>query len=369
MDKIHLKKQPENNASPFFQSVLLPLLRYKRMTYTIVCATLLFTLVYCLIIPNWYTSTATILPTSGGSGLSGLSSFAGSLADLGLGAMMQADENSSAMFPKIIKSRYISDKILDRTYQFNFENKKYSMTFDEYINQDNRDKAIEKLDNLVSIATDKSTGVLKLSVITEYPELSAQVVNAYLDELNDYNVNHRKSKAQENKNFIESRLKEVSTELATAEEKLKEFQEQNRNYNSSSDPALRQEYTNLQREATVKESVMLELTKRFELARVDAAKDLPIVRVIDKGSVPLVKTKPSRTIIMFMALISSLFASVILSLWFEIVRKRGLTNQFNTLLASPEIEMNKFEERVLKSTTHTLNRLKNTIEKTDRTSV
>lgn len=369
MDKIHLKKQPENNASPFFQSILLPLLRYKRMTYTIVSTTLVFTLIYCLLIPNWYTSTATILPTSGGSGLSGLSSFAGSLADLGLGAMMQADENSSAMFPKILKSRYLSDKILDRTFQFNYNGKAYNMTFDQYIAQENRDKAIEKLNKLVSIATDKSTGVLKLSVITEYPELSAQVVNAYLEELNDYNVNHRQSNAQENKNFIQGRLAEVSDELKTAEENLKEFQIQNRNYASSSDPSLRQEYTKLQREATIKESVMLELTKRYELARVDAAKDLPIVRVIDKGSVPLVKTKPSRTIIMFMALLGSLFASALLSLWFEIIRKRNLSTQLSTLLESPEIDMNKFEERVIKSTTYTLNRLKNSIEKTDRTSV
>ena len=369
MEKIHLKKNAENNVSPFFQSVLLPLLKYKKMTYTIVTATLVVTLIYCLFIPNWYTSTATILPTSGGGGLSGLSSFAGSLADLGLGAMMQADENSSALFPKILRSRLISDKMLDHKFDFSFDDANYSMTLDEYLNADNRDKAIEKLNKLVSINVDKSTGVIKLSAMTEYPELSALVVHSYLDELNDYNVYNRKSKAQENKKFIQGRLTEVTSELRIAEEKLKAFQIKNRNYLTSSDPELRQEFLRLQREMTIKESVMLELTKRFELARVDAAKDLPIVRVIDKGSIPIKKTKPSRTIYMIMALFGSLFVSIILSLWFEIVRKRGISSQINSLLLSPEIEMNKFEEKIIKKTSHTVNRIKGTIEKTDRTSV
>ncbi len=369
MEKIQLKKNSESAASPFFQSVLLPLLRYKKMTYTIVTVTLMVTLVYCLLIPNWYTSTATILPTAGGSGLSGLSTFAGSLAELGLGTMMQADENSSALFPKILKSRLISEKLLDHKFDFKFDGQNKSMTLDEYLGADNRDKAIKKLNKLVTIDVDKTTGVLRLSAMTEYPELSALVVHTYLDELNDYNMYTRKSKAQENKSFINNRLLETKLELLSAEENLKLFQNKNRNYLSSSDPALRQEHLRLQRTVTIKETIMLQLTKQFELARVEAAKDIPIVRVIDKGSVPIMKTKPSRTVYMFMALLGSLFVSVILSLWFEIVNKRGISSQLNSLLASPEIEMNKFEEKLIQTTSHTVNRIKGTIEKTDRTSV
>ncbi len=369
MEKIHLKKNAETVASPFFQSVMLPLLRYKRMTYTIVTATLMVTLVYCLLIPNWYTSTATILPTSGSGGLSGLSSFAGSLADLGLGTMMQADENSSALFPKILKSRLISEKILNHQFDFNFENQKQSMTLAEYINADNRDKEIKKLNKLITINVDKSTGVIRLSAMTEYPELSALVVHTYLDELNDYNMNNRTSKAQENKNFIENRLTGVIAELYTVEEKLKTFQNNNRNYLASSDPTLRQEHLRLQRQVSIKEAVMLQLTKQFELARVEAAKDIPIVRVIDKGSVPIMKTKPSRTIYMFMALIGSIIFSVILSLSFELFQKREISKQMNNILLSPEVEMNKFEKKIFQRTTNRMNNKENKIENIDRTSV
>ncbi len=114
---------------------------------------------------------------------------------------------------------------------------------------------------------------------------------------------------------------------------------------------------------------MLELTKRFEMARIEAARDLPVVQVIDNGSVPIVKTKPSRTIYMLAALFGSLFFSAILSLWFDIARKRKLSVMFNNVITSPELEINMVEEKILSTTTKTVNRLKSAIEKTDRMSV
>ena len=363
MEKIHLKNNQEEVASPFFNSVLMPLLRYKRMTYTIVSVTLTVTLIYCFLISNWYTSTATILPTGGSGGLSSLTSLAG------LGSVMSADENSSALYPKILSSRLLSEKIINKRYDFKFENEPYSMTLFEYINADNIDKAKEKLDKLVTVDVDMRTGVLRLSVMTEYPEFSAAIVHTYLDELNDYNVNHRQSKAQANKQFIATRLDEVSIELTNAENSLKEFQNKNLNYASSNDPTLRQMHMQHQREVTIKEAVMLELTKRFEMARIEAARDLPVVQVIDNGSVPIVKTKPSRTIYMLAALFGSLFFSAILSLWFDIARKRKLSVMFNNVITSPELEINMVEEKILSTTTKTVNRLKSAIEKTDRMSV
>lgn len=370
MDKLHLKKSSEEADSPFISSVLLPLLRYKKLTYTIVAVTLTVTLIYCLLISNWYTSTATILPSGGSGGLSSLTSLAaGNLADLGLGSIMQAEENSSALYPKILTSRLISEKILNKQYDFSNDGEQYSMTMYEYIHADNIDKAIEKLRKLVTIDVDSRTGVIKLSVMTEYPEFSAEVVHAYLDQLNDYNVNHRKSKARANKTFIAGRLDEVKEELNTAENDLKVFQNQNRNYASSNDPSLLQELDRLQRQVTIKETVMMELTKQFELARVEAAKDIPIVQVIDRGSVPIVKTKPRRTLYMLGALFGSLFISFVLSLWIEIARRRKLAVMFNNVLASPEFEMNRIESKLLNTASKTVNRLKETFEKTDRMSV
>lgn len=369
MEKIHLKKDTEEVASPFFQLVLMPLLRYKRMTYTVVSVSLTVTLIYCLLISNWYTSTATILP-SGGGGLSSLSSLAvGSLAELGLGSMMQADENSSTLYPKILKSRYISEKILQQKFNFQYEQNQYSITLYDYLKMENIDKAIEKLNRLVSINVDIQTGLIRLSVMTEYPEFSAAIVHAYLDALNEYNVTNRISKARANKDFIEKRLFEVNAELNTAETKLKEFQNKNRNYLASSDPELRQEHFRYQRDVTIKEAVMVELTKRYEMARVEAARDLPIVQVLDHGSVPIQKTKPKRSIYMLGALFGSLFVSIILSLWFEIARKRKIAYSFNQILSSPELEINRFEEKLIDTTSRTVNRIKGKLEKTDRKSV
>lgn len=370
MGKIHLKKHEPETPSPLFSSVLMPILYYKRMTYTVVAVSVMVTLIYCLLIPNWYTSTATILPTGNAGGLSSLSSLAtGSIAKLGLGAMLQADENSSSLYPKILTSRLISEKILNRRYQFTYKKSIMSKTLNEYIGAANIDKALEKLDKLMSIDVDSRTGVIRLSVMTEYPELSAAVVHAYLEELNDYNVNSRQSKGKANKQFISKRLNEVSIELNNSEDALKLFQHNNLNYASANDPSLRQEYLRLQREVSIKETVMLELTKRFEIARVEAARDLPIVQVIDYGSVPIIKSKPHRTMYLLSAFLGSLFFSVVLSLWLDLARKGSLAARLQSVLTSPELDLNSMEEKIFTTAFKTINRMKHRLEKTDRESV
>ena len=119
MDRMTLKKTSGEAPSPFWDSFVLPLLRYRQMTYTVVGVTVAVALLYCLIIPNQYTSTATILPTSANDQLSELKDLAaGSLGELGLGSMMQAQENSSALYPRVLTSRLISENVLRRSYEF-----------------------------------------------------------------------------------------------------------------------------------------------------------------------------------------------------------------------------------------------------------
>ena len=181
MDRMIIKSPTMDKESVFWESFVLPILKYKKLTYIIVGSAVLAMLILCLIINNRYTSIATILP----SGNSGLSSdikdlAAGSLSELGLGASMQAPENSSALFPDILTSRLISEEVLNRSYSFNHNFKPKSMTFYEYIDAPNFDMAIIKLKKLVNIYTDKRTGVITLSVTTEYPELSAAVVTTFI---------------------------------------------------------------------------------------------------------------------------------------------------------------------------------------------
>jgi len=347
MDRMTLKNPSSQPESTFWENFVLPILKYKRVTYTIVTTSVLATLAVCLIMKNKYTSTATILPSGPAILTSELKNLAaGSVAELGLGATSQAGENSSALYPDILGSRLISERIIKRNYSFYHRSRARAMSLEEYIDAPNIDRALRRLNKLVTIKSDRKTGVITVSVTTKYPELSAAVAHAYLEELDDYNIHHRQSTASENQKFTAKRLLEIKAELAEAEDSLRSFKEANMNYMISNDPDLQLELARLQREADMKASLYLTMAQQNELARIEAVKDIPVVQILDRGTVPQEKTSPRRSLYLAGALMGSFLISILISLWLDISVRRGLRAGINRVISSPSVRMNRVESRI-----------------------
>ncbi|MGH8014969.1 MAG: GNVR domain-containing protein [Candidatus Zixiibacteriota bacterium] len=364
-----MRRTAPETVSPFWESFVLPVLRYKKMSYVIVATTMLVTLGYCLLLPNKYTSVATILPSGGGDELSDLKELAGgSLAELGLGAFTQSSENSSAIFPKVLTSRLLSEQILNHRFDFSHKGKTKSLTLLEYLDAANIDLGIRQLSKIAKVDLDRRTGYITLSATTTYPALSSLLVKTYLQLLDDYNIYHRQSKARENEKFISKRAVEAAAELTLAENNLEEFQEINRNYTTSSDPVLRNEMSKLEREVSVKETIYLTLVKKHELAKLEAAKDVPIVQVLDNGAAPQIKSSPRRSLYLLAALVSSILDSIILSLWFDLSVKRSFRANLEQIMASPEIQIGRFESQIVDRATRLARIIENPvgIRKTDK---
>ena len=62
-------------------------------------------------------------------------------------------------------------------------------------------------------------------------------------------------------------------------------------------PALGSHYADLYREAKIQEAVYAFVTQQFEMARIQEAKELPIVRVMDAGVAPEKRSSPIRSLI------------------------------------------------------------------------
>jgi len=86
-------------------------------------------------------------------------------------------------------------------------------------------------------------------------------------------------------------------------------------------PALGVTYSDLQRRVRVEEELWDALTRQYEAARVQEAKEIPTVRVLDAANVPQHKSSPvRRSIVMLGALLSlvvALIAVFIISAWDE----------------------------------------------------
>jgi capsule polysaccharide export protein KpsE/RkpR len=87
-------------------------------------------------------------------------------------------------------------------------------------------------------------------------------------------------------------------------------------------PLLSVPYADLYRRVKVQEAVFELLTQQYEIARIEEAKDLPVVRVIDSAGVPEKKSFPPRILIAllltFLSVAATAFALVVREQWTKV---------------------------------------------------
>jgi uncharacterized protein involved in exopolysaccharide biosynthesis len=77
-------------------------------------------------------------------------------------------------------------------------------------------------------------------------------------------------------------------------------------------PALGLTYADLDRKVLVEEALWEALTKQYEAAKVQEAKDIPTVRILDVANIPQHKSSPARAIILIVGTMFSILAAIII---------------------------------------------------------
>lgn len=91
-------------------------------------------------------------------------------------------------------------------------------------------------------------------------------------------------------------------------------------------PLLGVEWADLYRRVKVQETVFELLTQQYELARIQEAKEIPTVNVVDPPNVPERKSGPYRSVIVLVLVILSLAGTVAIILWTERIRSMDPDN-------------------------------------------
>lgn len=273
--------------------------------------------VIMFLLPNQYKSTATILPSGEVDAIREWKDLAG------LGGFALKDQSSSELFPAILHSHLIRNAILNKEYSFTYKSKPMKLTLEQYFGLDNPDKLRKTLASITSINMDKKTGIIYIAVETKYPELSHAILNQYLTQLESFNRHKSRSRAKDNAQYLARQLKEMELELQQAEDKLEQFQQVNRDWASSSDPEIIKMLSRLQRDIELKSRTYLFLRQEYEIAKFDAQKDIPIVRILDKPSLPTEKSSPHRMLTIAVCGMASLFAALFFVVVFEALKKRS----------------------------------------------
>jgi len=167
----------------------------------------------------------------------------------------------------------------------------------------------------IVFSQEKKSGVITLSTEFQDPQVSYDVNNFIYNQLNDFLKNKMHFKASENRKFTEERLAEVKSNLKEAEENLRRFRQRNR---LRMDPSDELEDARFQRDVLMNQEIMIQLQKQYEMAKIDEARDMPVLDIIDTPMKPIDKSKPKKKMIVLAGGAAAVFFAILFAVLYDI---------------------------------------------------
>ncbi|MDR1813177.1 MAG: hypothetical protein LBQ87_10165 [Candidatus Fibromonas sp.] len=275
--------------------------------------------------PFYKTSAKIIYQASGNSQISGLSALA-ALA----GVSTSKSDDPSAYLSDIIQSTNMMETVLAEKWKVSkalpdtitpvdlqtlWKIEPDTTKEDWQTRLEYRMLDILKKRKYIVFLQDKKSGVITLTTEFEDPQVSFDVNNFVFKQLNDILINKMHFKASENRKFTEERLVEVKENLKEAEENLRRFRQRNR---LREDPAEELEDARLQRNVLMNQEIMIQLQKQYEIAKIEEARDMPVLDVIDKPMKPIDKSKPKRKLIVLAGGMAAVFFAILAAVFYDL---------------------------------------------------
>ena len=272
-------------------SVFNILLRYRVMIVIITLIAGFWAGLMSVTSPKGYTAEAMFMP----KGARGQSQLGGIAAQFGLTVASGDPSQSPQMYTELLETKNVLWPVALKEYRITTDSgvltgnlvKIYHIKKDRP--QVMKVKTVESLQRAVKATVAPKTGVIDLTVTTGNPELSLQIAQNLLDQVNIFNLNNRQRQASAERAFTERQVGEKRAELRQAESDLANFLESNRMYRQS--PQLQLEYNRLESEVMRRNQVYTSLISAYETARIEEVKDLPVINVIEPPEQPIVPNR------------------------------------------------------------------------------
>ena len=296
--------------------------------------------IYAFSLPNQYTSQITVLPeiqSKGSGGLSGsLGSLAG-LAGLDVGGMMgSADAIRPDLYPNIVQSiPFALDMLKQPVFSNEFNKTQPLSTYLEaksksgllVVNDDEEEprvaqskgnnelqitKAQETLSKTlqqnVTAAYEKKTGVLTITAVMPDPRVAATVARTSLTYLTDYITTYRTEKARREVTFLSKQVSIAKQRYQEAEYSLSAYRDKNRSVFLNT---AKIEEQRIQAEFLLAQDLYNTLSKQAEMAKIKVQEQTPVFKVLEPARVPIRKSGPKRTVLMLSTLLTGIVVGLI----------------------------------------------------------
>jgi tyrosine-protein kinase Etk/Wzc len=272
--------------------LLIVLAKHKSMILGLTLGAAILALLISFLMSNVYTGVTRILPPQPReSSASVLLTQLGGQVGGPLGGLVGAGgaswlKDPNALYIAMLKSHTVMERIVRR-----FDLQK---VYDKELMVD----TLNKLEAQSAISSGKD-GVITIAVDDQDPQRAAAIANAYVEELNKLMQTLSLTEASQRRQFFETQMKPAKDKLTDAEVLLDKT------------PNTSLQYMDALRNLKYQESIYEILSKQFEMAKLDEAKNSPLIQVLDRAITPEKKSKPKRSLIVITATILALFLAVI----------------------------------------------------------
>jgi uncharacterized protein involved in exopolysaccharide biosynthesis len=187
--------------------------RRRRLILGITAASAVVALIVSLLLPVYYKAETRILPPQdkGNNLAAQLMGQAGGLIAIAGGAA--GVKSQGELFVAMTKSRTVLDRMVDRFNLMKLYEKKY------------REDARNALLGSLTVREDRKSGIISLSVEDRDPKRSADMANAFVEELKSLAGGLAISEAGQRRLFFEEQIGQTKVALARAEDEVKGFQQ------------------------------------------------------------------------------------------------------------------------------------------------
>jgi uncharacterized protein involved in exopolysaccharide biosynthesis len=310
-----------------FDLVML-LFRRRRLIIGITALGIVAGALVAFLTPPVYRAETSIIPSAAlgtASDIGNLSDFRAAASQFGLN-LGSGHSDPSVLFPEFLRARGLQARVLARTYATR-DGRNVDLVSELKLRGRTPEvtaaRAASYFRTTLGSSYDFKTGVTRISLTLGDPVLAANVLNAFVDEMDAFAQGLRSGRAGQKVRFISQRVEDTQKQLTDAETRLTDFRLRNRQIAGA--PQLQLEEGRLLREVRLNEELFLTLKTQLEIARIEEFRALPDVIVMEKAEPPTYKSAPHRAKLLvmftFVAGLLSLVAVFLVELVLSWIRK------------------------------------------------
>jgi uncharacterized protein involved in exopolysaccharide biosynthesis len=314
----------EEGSGISLPQILIVLLNHRYSILFISLFTALVVGVVGLVRPRNYATSGSFIPQGVGQTLGGMAALAGQLG-FALPSSSSSLSESPEFYASLLRSRQIFSRVLMDSHELKSvrwgDTVEVSGTLLDLleIEAPSPERRVEEglkwLNDHVTTLVDRRTSLVRISVITPWPEVSQSIASRMLDLVNDFNRANRQTQAAAERVFIEGRMGEAKTDVEAAEGQLRGFLEANRQFQNS--PQLQFEHDRLQREVAMRQQLYATLSQAYQDARISEVRNTPLITVVEAPQRPVLPA-PRR---LSLKVLLALLGGAVLGIAFAFVRE------------------------------------------------